>query len=312
MANYNHAHYIGEALEAILSQDFKPLEVIVVDDGSTDDSVEVINEVMKREPVVRLLRNDRNSGPAFSHTRGMKYASGDYVFLAAADDKVLPGFFEKSMELLARHPEVGLCCSDPGSFDGSTGIVNENRRSLNSNSPYFSPAEITARLRQGGFDIAGHTCLIRRSAILEVGGLIPELRWHCDWFALQVVAFRYGLCYIPECLSLIRIHPGSYSSIGRKGNQQTVVLRSLLRFLRSREYRDVFPLFVESKVAEGFGPPLLKALVADPMNWIGSTRVLLWPMLCNETRRRREELSRSAPPLVKAVYRRLLKRQRRR
>src|SRR5437660_982296 len=104
MANYNHCHYIGDALHGIMRQSFKPHEVIVVDDASTDDSVSVITRIAKDNPSVRLFRNNENRGPIASINHGIQHASGEYLYLAGADDKVLPELFGKSMELLAQHP----------------------------------------------------------------------------------------------------------------------------------------------------------------------------------------------------------------
>ncbi|MEE9605051.1 MAG: glycosyltransferase family 2 protein [Candidatus Scalindua sp.] len=65
MPNYNYSQHVGETLEAILDQSFRPLEVIVVDDGSTDNSIEIIESISKRDPIVRLLKNEQNMGCLF-------------------------------------------------------------------------------------------------------------------------------------------------------------------------------------------------------------------------------------------------------
>ncbi len=117
LLNYNHARYIGEALQAILGQSYKPWEVIIVDDASTDNSIDVIEKFIRRDPTVRLLKNEHNMGVERSANRGLEYASGDYIFSAAADDKILPGLFEKSIRMLALYPQAGLCCSDAVNFN---------------------------------------------------------------------------------------------------------------------------------------------------------------------------------------------------
>ena len=94
--NCNNARYLGEALRAILNQSLRPKEVIVVDDGSTDNSIAVIKEFEHTDSIVHLVCNDRNQGVLFSGNGGPTVASGDYVCWAVADDKVLPGFSEKS------------------------------------------------------------------------------------------------------------------------------------------------------------------------------------------------------------------------
>jgi len=109
MPNYNHGKYIGEALNAILSQSYRPVEVIVIDDASTDNSVEIIQQFARKNSLVRFERNEKNMGVVKTSLKLLNMARGDYIYDAAADDKVLPGLFEKSMNLLERHPNAGLC-----------------------------------------------------------------------------------------------------------------------------------------------------------------------------------------------------------
>src|SRR5215207_96176 len=111
MPNYNHARFLQESLGAILAQSRRPLEVIVVDDGSTDGSVDIIKVLAQSNPTVHLVCNERNVGGIASVNRGLVLASGDYVHCAAADDRVLPGFYEQSLDLLSQCPEAGLCSS---------------------------------------------------------------------------------------------------------------------------------------------------------------------------------------------------------
>lgn len=265
MANYNHAQYISEALEAILAQSFRPLEVIIIDDRSTDNSIEVIEAFAKRDPIVHLVRNERNRGVVFSVNRASGIASGDYMYWAAADDKVLPGFFEKSMNLLAQYPQAGLCCSDPTTFDGHTGVVRENQLHLSDGPHCFSPDELVELMRRKPFHIAGHTSVVKRSAFVEAGSFIPELRWHCDWFALLVIAFRHGICYVPEPLAALRLQADSYSASGRRDwSVQREVLDHLLRLLESPAYRDVRPLFERSGVLATFQLAILRVILSNP------------------------------------------------
>ncbi len=90
--NYNHADFLREALGSIVAQSFKPLELIVVDDASTDNSREVIESFARRNPNIRLICNERNIGAVRSAIRPMDVACGDYVCGVAADDLVAPGF----------------------------------------------------------------------------------------------------------------------------------------------------------------------------------------------------------------------------
>src|SRR5688572_14043909 len=98
ISNYNHAHYLPDALEAILSQSYPAMEVIVIDDASTDNSVDVIERFARQNRSLRLIRNSSNMGVLHNANKLLGMVSGEYFYSAAADDRVLPGFFAKSME----------------------------------------------------------------------------------------------------------------------------------------------------------------------------------------------------------------------
>ncbi len=266
--NYNHSNYIGRALEAFLNQSVRPLEVLVVDDGSTDDSISVIEKFVRRDPIVKLIRNDRNRGTIFSFNRALNMASGNYICGAAADDMVLPGFFEKSLHMLALYPQAGLSCSDPSFLDISTNQINEAKLYITDRPTYYSPTELIKKMLRHPFPIAGHTSLIKRSAFLEAGGFKDELRWHCDWFTLLVIAFRYGICYVPGPLALIQVNPSSYSGAGmRNWLYERVILNHMIRLLNLSIYRDVLPTFKQSGVFATFRTRILRTIMFKPKYW---------------------------------------------
>lgn len=264
--NYNHARYIGEALDSVLSQSFRPMEVVVIDDGSIDNSIEVIESFVRRDPIVRLIRNSCNLGPVPTENRALEILKGDYIFGLSADDKVLPGCFQKSMNLLTRYPQAGLCCSDPVTFDDHTGMINENRLHWSEKPRYFLPDELSGVIRRGW--MAGHTAVMKRGAVLAAGRLIPELKWHCDWFLILVISFRYGICYIPEPLAALRITRDSYSNIRRRDwPAQREVLNHILRYLKSPDYRDVLPFFRRGCVFRPLGREITRVIFGNPEHW---------------------------------------------
>lgn len=265
ICNYNHGHYLGDALRAILAQTRSPDEVIVIDDGSFDTSREVIQSVSSRYSIVKPVFYDRNLGVVARANEGITLASGDYLFLAAADDRVLPGFFERSMELAEQHPEVGLVCSDMVTFQDGLDEMHTTRLPLGSMARRLTPKEIFDAERKRPFLIPGHTCLLRRAAVHESGRLLADLRWHCDWFMNLVIAFRHGVAYLPGGFSAIRSRPDSYSSAGKRvWNEQKEVLKALIRHLDSAPYHDVRQAFIESSVLSQFGEEWLRLVLTEP------------------------------------------------
>jgi len=260
LPNFNDGRYVGRALEAMVSQSYPADEIIVIDDGSTDESLSVLERIASRERSIRLLRNDRNRGVVYSSNRGLELASGEYVYFASSNDRVLPGFFEKSIRLLRMHPQAALCCSDfIVYFDSDTLFTRKLHGSMKEG--YYSPSQFSALLRKDGGYIPGASTIVRRSDIIRAGNYAQGLSGHSDWFAYLVLAFRSGLCYVPEPLVAYRrgLH-GSLSSKGRIWPLQRETIRSLLDLLKSPPYRDVLPLF-HSTASLYFIPSILRALL---------------------------------------------------
>jgi hypothetical protein len=106
---YNKASYVGRTLDSIESQSFSDYEVIVVDDGSTDDGAEIVQR--RANPKVRLI-SQTNQGPGAARNRGIAEAAGQYLAFLDADDEWMPGFLENSLRLLEDHgPEVAAVSS---------------------------------------------------------------------------------------------------------------------------------------------------------------------------------------------------------
>ena len=264
MPNYNHAQYLPRALDAILRQSVLPKEVIVVDDASTDDSVSVVERIARRHPLVRLVRNDRNRGVSETTNRGVGLSAGRYFLSTAADDLILPGFIQKSMDLLnspSRSGAVLRRTARPST--GRPGRSSANPSGWCERPAYLSPQKFADRIGFGC--IPGHATIYKRSAFERAGGFLPDLRWHSDWFTNFVIAFRDGICHVPETLALLTVLPTSYSAQGtRDAAAQREVLGAILTRLTSADYADVAPLFRETGVLTAFGPEVLRAAAARP------------------------------------------------
>ncbi|MGB8512842.1 MAG: glycosyltransferase family A protein, partial [Pseudolabrys sp.] len=108
--NYNHGRFLARAILALQSQDPAPSEILIIDDASTDDSVSVIQRLATSCPSIRFLRTESNLGTVPSQNRGISESQSKYVYLAAADDMVYPGFFSKALAMLEKYPEAAFVC----------------------------------------------------------------------------------------------------------------------------------------------------------------------------------------------------------
>ena len=242
MPNYNHGKYIGEALDAILSQSYRPLEVIVIDDASTDNSVEIIQQFAGKNPIIRFMRNEKNIGVVETSLKLLNMVRGDYIYDAAADDKVLPGLFEKSMNSLGRHPDAGLCSALSIRIDEKS----ENRGLLYSpmiskEEMFISPEMARSLLSKVGSWISGNTTIYKKNAFFNNGGYIPDLHSFCDGFIFMVIALRHGACYIPEPLSCYRKMLNGYAASVMRDSSMSEKIYRHAEHLMNTNYKGLFP-----------------------------------------------------------------------
>ncbi len=251
MPNFNHSQFISTALHAVLNQSLPPAEVLVIDDCSTDSSVEVVRGFMDRHSNLRLLQNKKRLGPIANCNLGIAETTGDCLYFAAADDWILPGLFEKTVAALRRFPQAGLCWWDPTTFNEKTGALNFNYRMLSPGPEYFSGAALAELFRRGLITtfMGGTWTLLKRCALAEIGNFREDLPHVCDVFANLLISFRHGCCYVPDCLSVFRFHPQAEQRKWRRNIQRRRhLIGKMIEIFKSKEFEDLYPLFKRSDV----------------------------------------------------------------
>jgi len=297
--NFNDSQVLPDALQSIIGQSKPASEIIIVDDGSIDGSREVISAFATRHPEVVPVFSDRNAGTVEALNRGLSLAHGDFVFTMAADHVLRPHMFERCLDLLSRHPDVGLCVTDFAFFgrDGSESFPK--RTHLSECAQYVPPREIEVRLARSGYIVPAYGGIFRTRALRDAGGFPSDLRWHSDWFAALVVGFRYGCCAIPEPLVDVRLDPRSYSASASDWAQQRRVLRALLELLDAPAYADVRGSFLRSGALAYFGAGGLRAAWSLP-RWRSRIREL--PLRAILRRTIRTALVRIAPRSLREAF----------
>jgi glycosyltransferase involved in cell wall biosynthesis len=266
MPNYNDSQFLQEAIDAILEQSYRSLELIVVDDGSVDGSFAILEEYAAKDIRVRALRNERNLGCLPTVNRGLAEARGKYLYLASSNDKVLPGFFEKSVQLMEAHPQAGLCWTDPAHFFESYGGIHTRRLRLSLQPTYFSSKDMISLYSDGRITAPLHAtpALLTMQAFKAAGGYIPEAEWYCDYFCQSVIALRTGMCYIPEPLTAARILSRSWSGDGMLQKEaQRKVLKAMMDLILSQKFQDVKEAFIQSEMLSYFGLSLNRAAAEE-------------------------------------------------
>jgi glycosyltransferase involved in cell wall biosynthesis len=185
--NHNYGKYVEDAIESALHQTYRPVEIIVVDDGSTDDSVEVIQQY----PIDRLVAQE-NKGVAAAFDAGVRASHGACYIRLDADDILHPDYVMKTSSLLNRNPEVAFAYTSAFLFGAVSSIQKSKEYSLR-------------ELLKSNFITS--TALVRSGAYHAVGGYDPELPLLEDWDHWLTFA-EHGLrgVLLPEPLLYWRRH----------------------------------------------------------------------------------------------------------
>lgn len=285
LCNYNHAQYLPESLGAICAQTVLPTEIIIIDDGSTDNSLEIIKGFQEKFPQIKLFQHEQNMGLMISINRILHEATGEYIVWAAADDKLLPNFIEMNMKMLKKIPNIKMLFSQLGVFIDPTYEIRDYTTGKYGpafnlgNKPHFlTPALLLNRLRENYLWMSGNTVVVNRLLIIESGGFNKHLRWHCEWFLYYAIALRKGACVIPETLALIRERKNTYSSLGMHNSlAQHQVLKMLASTLFEPQNKDLYDIFLKRPcLFSPFGSKMIWALASRPRFWQLLVNYLFW------------------------------------
>lgn len=200
---YNAERFIGEALASIQAQTLKELEVLVVDDGSTDATVRTA-ERFAASLELTVIRQ-RNAGPAAARNRGVRAARGAHCAFLDADDVMLPERLAAQLELFDAEPDLGLAHTDLMTFD-ERGIIHRSRRA------FSEPCGglVLDRLLLDNF-ITTSTVMAPRERLIEAG-LFGEGRRISEDFELWLrMAARWKVAYLDRPLVRYRRRAGSLS-----------------------------------------------------------------------------------------------------
>jgi glycosyltransferase involved in cell wall biosynthesis len=224
---YNQAHFLGEAIESVLSQSYHHFELIVVDDGSTDETSEVASGYER----VRLIRQE-NRGLAGARNTGIRHSGGEFLVFLDADDRLLPGALEAGLRCFEAHPECALVAGHSNLIRADGSFLKVLKHEPLDEDPYVAMLEKCHIAPPA-------SAMYRRSAFEAVGGFRSGVDASADYDMYLRIARRFPIERYDEAVAEYRMHgENMIRNSGLMLSSAITVLRSQRRYVRGDRRRE--------------------------------------------------------------------------
>lgn len=229
-ASYNYAEYIGETIKSVINQSFQDWEMIIIDDGSTDNSVEVIKQYIQKNNKIRLLShlNNENKGLVATLKLGISQAKGEYIVFLESDDYIRKDYLEKKLAAFEKYPEVGLIYNNIQTF----GAAQTRKRKFyfwlvnNYWKTHNCPHNISDILHFKNY-IPTFSCVMLKKDLLENIDWISPDSAIVDWYIWAQICSKVNVYYLQEKLTYWRLHSDSYLNSSRKNIKTNTIIQSV-------------------------------------------------------------------------------------
>lgn len=213
--NFNHGKFLADRFDSVIQQTFSDLEIILLDDCSTDESDAVLSKLEQHPKVTAYLRNEKNSGSPFRQWNvGINKAKGKFIWIAESDDYAKPTFLESLVPLMARNPKTVLGATPSiymgpdGTLDDIAGITKTfGTQMLTPNTSLISGKEFIWRYMQQGNGLQNASAIVIRNHPQVLSSIPTNMRYCGDWVTWIRLLKKGDLIYCHEPLNHWRIHP---------------------------------------------------------------------------------------------------------
>lgn len=240
--NYNYARYLEQRIESIINQTYPNFEIILLDDKSTDDSLEIIHKYKDHDKIAKIIVNEENSGSPFKQwEKGIRESSGDIIWIAESDDYCAPNFLESLVEKhTANSCVVTFCKSRLVDEEGYK--LRENHQMAGEYDDVILPGRqfISTYLAFSNVVQNASCAIFSKSVALSIDNSYMDFKGAGDWLFWIEIAENGNVCFVNQELNCYRLHRKSTSATNGIGlKEMYYIYQWLLRnkYLEEKAYQ---------------------------------------------------------------------------
>lgn len=219
LVNYNYAHYLDERIQSLLNQTFTDFELIIIENGSTDNSLEVIKKYLS-DGRIKLQAYPNNAFPYQRWNNGVDLAQGEYLQIVSSDDSCHPQLLEKLSEQLEKHSSVNFAYCQCTDIDDDGKKISSRARLIDElekerwSKDFVGSGKDECRYMLLEFiPVNAGAALMRRQAFLDAGKFDVRFRLLADHMLFSKIMVNSDVAFIAEPLSYLRRHSNSLTSL---------------------------------------------------------------------------------------------------
>lgn len=249
--NYNYGLYVGKAIQSAINQSYENVEIVVIDNASTDNSIEVINS-FKQNNKVKIFENTENIGALRNFNKSFELSKGDYVVFLSSDDMLKPKFVEKCVQVFEKY-DVGMVGTEMALIDKDDNILGEYIPFYDDN--YIIPGIKQAKVFLMGNCFGSNQVLIERSVLEKVGLFDGRFGAASDWHLWFRICLQSDIAYLKEQLTTLRLHGNNQTLYHGRKSMEAIFIFYLMKLdflnrIKGNSYLESFSKEAIKKLAQ--------------------------------------------------------------
>ncbi len=213
-ASYNYQDYIKDTIDSVLAQTYPNWELIIVDDGSTDDSVNVIKSYCEKDSRIKLFQHENgiNKGLAETVKLGIEKSSSDWIVFLESDDTITPDYLEEKIQVIQENPDVEFifnavnCFGEEEEITSMSKYFDEQKRAIKRHKNPDNYLKVFKKINI----VPTFSCVMLRKELFNGLDFNSSLKPLLDWYLWVQIAQNHDFYYIDKQLTNWRMHKTSY------------------------------------------------------------------------------------------------------